>query len=90
MQVAVSKQALDLMIEVYKANKDACMKKAIADAVTKVNQPSLSAVFASKYGVSAPVVRLGPSRSPATLTLESPAKQSTARVPCLALTSNRL
>jgi len=43
-------------IEVYKANKDACMKKAIADAVTKVNQPSLSAVFASKYGVSAPVV----------------------------------
>ena len=40
----------------YKWNKDACLQKVIADAVTKVNQPALSAVFASKYGVSAPVV----------------------------------
>jgi UrcA family protein len=38
--------------EAYKLNKDACLKKVIADAVTKVNQPALSAVFASKYGVS--------------------------------------
>jgi len=30
--------------------------KVIADAVTRVNEPALSAVFASKYGVSAPVV----------------------------------
>jgi hypothetical protein len=36
-------------------NKDACLQKVIADAVTKVNEPALSAFFASKYGVSAPV-----------------------------------
>lgn len=42
--------------EAYKLNKDACLQKVIADAVTKVNQPALSAVFASKYGVSTPVV----------------------------------
>ena len=42
--------------EAYKLNKDACLKKVIADAVIKVNEPALSAVFASKYGVSAPVV----------------------------------
>jgi UrcA family protein len=42
--------------EAYTLNKDACLKKVIADAVIKVNEPALSAVFASKYGVSAPVV----------------------------------
>lgn len=42
--------------EVYKLNKDACLQKVIADAVAKVNEPAVSAVFASKYGVSAPVV----------------------------------
>jgi UrcA family protein len=35
----------------YKLNKDACLQKVIADAVTRVNQPELSAVFASKYGM---------------------------------------
>jgi UrcA family protein len=42
--------------EAYQLNNDACIKKTIADAVAKVNEPALSAVFASKYGVSAPVV----------------------------------
>ena len=42
--------------EAYQLNKDACIKKTIADAVAKVNEPALPAVFASKYGVSAPVV----------------------------------
>ena len=42
--------------EAYKFNKDVCIRKSIADAVTKINEPALSAVFASKYGVSAPVV----------------------------------
>jgi UrcA family protein len=42
--------------EAYMLNKAACLKKVIADAVTKVNAPALSAVYASKYGVSAPVV----------------------------------
>ena len=42
--------------EEYVLSKDACLKKVIADAVIKVNEPALSAVFASKYGVSAPVV----------------------------------
>jgi UrcA family protein len=37
-------------------NKDACLQKVIADAVSKVNEPALSAVFASKNGVSAPEV----------------------------------
>ena len=40
----------------YRLYKDACLQKVIADAVTKVNEPALSAVFASKYSVSAPVV----------------------------------
>jgi len=40
----------------YKLHQDACMKKVIADAVAKVNQPSLSDVFAAKYGTPAPVV----------------------------------
>jgi len=42
--------------EAYKRYKNACLQKVIADAVTKVNEPALSAVFASKYGTSAPVV----------------------------------
>jgi UrcA family protein len=42
--------------EAYRWRKDACLQKVIADAVTKVNEPALSAVFASKYGISAPVV----------------------------------
>jgi UrcA family protein len=42
--------------EAYKWHKDACLQKVIADAVTKVNEPALSAVFASRYGISAPVV----------------------------------
>jgi UrcA family protein len=42
--------------EAYRLNKDVCLRKVIADAVSKVNEPALSAVFASKYGVSAPVV----------------------------------
>jgi UrcA family protein len=42
--------------EAYKLNRDACLQKVIADAVTKVNEPALSAIFASKYGLSAPVV----------------------------------
>jgi UrcA family protein len=42
--------------QAYKWNRNVCLRKVIADAVTKVNKPALSAVFASKYGVSAPVV----------------------------------
>jgi len=42
--------------ELYMLNKDTCLQKVIADAVIKVNEPGLSAVFASKYGVSAPMV----------------------------------
>jgi UrcA family protein len=42
--------------EAYRWYKNACLKKLIADAVTKVNEPALSAVFASRYGISAPVV----------------------------------
>jgi UrcA family protein len=42
--------------EAYRRHKDACLQKLIADAVIKVDEPALSAVFASKYGVSAPVV----------------------------------
>jgi UrcA family protein len=42
--------------EAYRRHKDECLQKVIADAVTKVNEPALSAVFASKYGISAPVV----------------------------------
>ena len=41
--------------EAYRRHKDACLQKVIADAVIKVNEPALSAVFASKY-VAAPVV----------------------------------
>lgn len=42
--------------EAHRLNENACLQKVIADAVTKVNKPALSAVFASKYGISAPVV----------------------------------
>ena len=40
----------------YKFHKDACLQKVIGDAVANVNRPALSAVFASKYSVSAPIV----------------------------------
>jgi UrcA family protein len=42
--------------EAYRHYKTTCLQKIIADAVNKVNEPALSAVFASEYGVSAPVV----------------------------------
>jgi UrcA family protein len=42
--------------EAYRRHKDACLQKVIADAVTQVDEPALSAVFASKYGISGPVV----------------------------------
>jgi len=45
-----------LIEQAYKWHKDACLQKVIADAVIKVNSPALSAVFASKYGVSPPMV----------------------------------
>lgn len=45
-----------LSTEAYRHYKNACLQKVIADAVNQVNQPALSAVFASQYGVSAPVV----------------------------------
>ncbi len=38
--------------EAYKWHKNACLQKVIGDAVSKVNRPALSAVFASKYDVS--------------------------------------
>ncbi len=40
----------------YRLHRDACLHQVIADAVTKVNQPELSAVFASKYGKPQSVV----------------------------------
>jgi UrcA family protein len=40
----------------YKLNKDACLHEVIADAVTHVNQPGLSAVFASRYRTPQPAV----------------------------------
>ena len=42
--------------QAYKLHKDACLQKVIGDAVIKVNRPALSAVFASKYGMSPPMV----------------------------------
>jgi UrcA family protein len=42
--------------EAYRRHMNACLQQVIADAVNKVNEPALSAVFASKYGISAPVV----------------------------------
>jgi UrcA family protein len=41
--------------QAYKFHKDSCLQKVIGDAVIKVNRPALSAVFASKYGVSPPM-----------------------------------
>jgi UrcA family protein len=40
----------------YLFHKNDCLQKVIGDAVIKVNRPALSAVFASKFGVSPPVV----------------------------------
>jgi UrcA family protein len=42
--------------QAYRWHKNACLQKLIEDAVLKVNRPALSAVFASKYGVSPTVV----------------------------------
>jgi UrcA family protein len=42
--------------QAYRWHKNTCLQKVIADAVIKVNRPELSAVFASTYGVSPPVV----------------------------------
>jgi UrcA family protein len=42
--------------QAYKWHKNACLQKVIGDAVIKVNRPALSAVFASKFGVSPTVV----------------------------------
>ena len=42
--------------QAYKWHKDACLQKVIGDTVIKVNRPALSAVFASKFGVSPPMV----------------------------------
>jgi len=40
----------------YSLENDACLHKAIGDAVIKVNRPALSAVFASKYRTPQPAV----------------------------------
>ena len=42
--------------QAYRWHKNACLQKVIGDAVIKVNRPALSAVFASKFGVSPPMV----------------------------------
>jgi len=42
--------------QAYKWHESACLQKVIGDAVLKVNRPTLSAVFASKFGVSPPMV----------------------------------
>jgi UrcA family protein len=42
--------------QAYKWHKNACLQKVIGDAVIKVNRAALSAVFASKFGVSPTVV----------------------------------
>jgi UrcA family protein len=42
--------------EAFRVRKDSCLQKVIGDAVAKVNQPELSAVFASKYGTPPPIV----------------------------------
>lgn len=42
--------------EAYKHFKNACLQKVIGDAVVKVDRPALSAVFESRFGVSAPVL----------------------------------
>jgi UrcA family protein len=40
----------------YKWHEAACLQKVIGDAVIKVDRPALSAVFASKYEASPPMV----------------------------------
>jgi UrcA family protein len=40
----------------FSLEKDACLQKAIGDAVIRVNRPALSAVFASKYRTPQPAV----------------------------------
>jgi len=42
--------------QAYKWHEDACLRKVIGDAVIKVNRPTLSAVFASKYDAPPRVV----------------------------------
>jgi UrcA family protein len=42
--------------QAHKWHEKDCLKKVIGDAVIKVNRPALSAVFASKFGVSPPMV----------------------------------
>ena len=42
--------------EAYKWHKYACLQKVIGDAVIKVNRAALSAVYASKFGLSPPMV----------------------------------
>jgi UrcA family protein len=42
--------------QAYRWHKNACLQQVIADAVIKVDRPALSAVFASKFGVSPPMV----------------------------------
>jgi UrcA family protein len=42
--------------QAYRWHKDACLQQVIADAVIKVNRPALSAVYASQYGVTPPMV----------------------------------
>jgi UrcA family protein len=42
--------------EAYRWHKNACLQQVIANAVMKVNEPALSAVFASDYGTSQPAV----------------------------------
>jgi UrcA family protein len=42
--------------QAYRLHKDACLQQVIGDAVIKVDRPALSAVFASHYSVSAPMV----------------------------------
>jgi UrcA family protein len=40
----------------YRSDKAACLHRAIADAVSKVNRPELSAVYESKQAVTQPMV----------------------------------
>jgi UrcA family protein len=42
--------------EEYRSHKNACLQTVIGEAVIKVNRPELSAVYASKFGVSSPMV----------------------------------
>jgi len=42
--------------EAYRWAKRTCLPKVIGEAVTKVDRPALSALFASHYGVSPPVL----------------------------------